>query len=503
MEMNGDLLRFIQSVDDAYNAFERDKRLTEHAFQVSEKDYLDIYDRLKNEVDIRRQSIQKLKAAIRNMEMDSGAAIIPDEDNLLDVISYLEAQITKRKEAEAALQLAKEEAEEANKAKSEFLSVMSHEIRTPLNAVIGLGNILLRQDPRPDQVNNLQVLRTSADNLLSLINDILDFSKMDASRLELEDSLFEIRKTVMDVFHAQSVKAKELGNVLSILIDDNIPEWLYGDSHRLTQVLNNLLSNAVKFTRNGKVEIALTLEAQTEKKCKILFAISDTGIGIENEKLTHIFKPFSQASSSITREFGGTGLGLAITSELLHLMNSEIKVITEVGQGSVFSFELELSYLSHVHEPMDEVPREIQDLEQASILLVEDTPFNIMFTTQLLEGWNTKVEVAENGLIAVEKVQSNTYDLVLMDLHMPVMDGYTATMKIREFDRHTPIMALTASATADIKDKIYEAGMQDYVTKPFDADRLFLQMKRVIQNGKLQLRNLMISAPASNKQPNP
>jgi CheY-like chemotaxis protein len=246
------------------------------------------------------------------------------------------------------------------------------------------------------------------------------------------------------------------------------------------QVLNNLLSNAVKFTTRGKVQLTLQLEKITSSKCSILFSVSDTGIGIQKDKLDHIFNPFSQASSSITREFGGTGLGLAITADLLRLMNSEIKVDAEVGRGSNFYFTLELAYASEMEAMKGSSTFIEEDLGQAKILLVEDTPFNVLFTTQLLEGWNTVIEVAENGAIAVEKVKTDFYDLVIMDLHMPVMDGYTATRKIREFNQHTPIIALTASATVDIEQKIFDAGMQDFVTKPFNPDDLFFKIQASI-----------------------
>lgn len=471
------LARFIQVVSDAYYAFDRDKQLSEHAFQVSEKDYLDIYNRLKAEIDIRNQSIKKLKESIWSMEPDANTEILLGENNLLDVIGYLNEQISKRKAAEQALIVAREVAEKANQAKSEFLSVMSHEIRTPLNAVIGLGHILSRQNPRPDQLNNLQVLRSSADNLLSLINDILDFNKIDAGKLELDNSLFNINTTVEDVYQAISIKANESGNKISIQIDPNIPQQVFGDVHRLMQVLNNLLSNAVKFTSRGEVRLSLELTKSTESKCAILFSVHDTGIGINKDKLNHIFNPFSQASSTITRQFGGTGLGLAITADLLRLMNSEIKVETEVGKGSKFYFTLELAYASEIAENINASSIIDEDLDRARILLVEDTPFNLLFTTQLLEGWNTVIDVAENGAIAVEKVQSQSYDLVIMDLHMPVMDGYTSTRKIREFNPQIPIIALTASATADIEQKIADAGMQDYVTKPFNPNDLYFKIR--------------------------
>jgi signal transduction histidine kinase len=471
---------FIDAVNDSYNAFERDKRLSEHAFEVSEKDYLDIYSRLKEEINIRNQSIQKLKETIRNMEPDAENQIVLDGDNLLDVVNYLNLQINKRKEAEAAMKMAKEEAEKANQAKSEFLSIMSHEIRTPLNAVLGLGQLLLRQDPRPDQVTNMQVLKASAENLLTLINDILDFSKINAKKLEIDKTPFDIRKTVNDIFQAISIRGKERNNEMSLLIDDKIPSILFGDTTRIIQVLNNLLSNAVKFTSDGNVCLSLSLSKINEAHCSIVFSVSDTGIGIEQEKLKHIFNPFSQASSSITRKFGGTGLGLTITAELLHLMNARIDVDTNIDKGSKFYFTLDMEYLKEDIPEQNNLAISEQNLGGAKILLVEDTPFNILFTRQLLEGWNTVVEVAENGKIALDKIKDTRYDLVLMDLHMPIMDGYTATTEIRKFNNNTPIITLTATATEDIKNKIIKAGMQDYVTKPFDINMLYIKIHRLI-----------------------
>jgi signal transduction histidine kinase len=481
LESDQRMLSFIDAINDSYNAFERDKRLSEHAFEVSEKDYLDIYSRLKEEINIRNQSIQKLKETILNMEPGAETEIMKDGDNLLDVVNYLNLQVNKRREAESAMRIAKEEAEKANQAKSEFLSVMSHEIRTPLNAVLGLGQLLLRQNPRPDQVSNMQVLKASAENLLTLINDILDFSKINARKLEIDHIPFNIRRTIEDIFQAISVKGNEWNNKMSLHIDNTIPQYIYGDPHRLTQVLNNLMSNAVKFTRDGQVELKLTLEKKSESRCTIVFSISDTGIGIEKDKLEHIFSPFAQASSSITRKFGGTGLGLAITAELLELMNCKIHVDTELGKGSRFYFTMDTEFVDEGSDQHTGTETKEQDLKQAKVLLVEDTPFNILFTRQLLEGWNTIVEVAENGQIAVDMMQSGHYDIVLMDLHMPVMDGYTASMKIREFNESTPIISLTATASEDIKNKLHDVGMQDYVIKPFDIDVLFSKMQRLLR----------------------
>ncbi len=484
-EQEPSLQPFIHAMDVAFNAFDRDKVMSEHAFRVSENDYLDIYARLKQEVEVRKISIEKLMEAIRNMEPGNTHVIRQGEENLLDVVEYLDTIIAKRNEAEEAMRKAKEEAEKAkveaekaNVAKSEFLSIISHEIRTPLNAIIGLGHILLRQDPRADQIRNMRVLKTSADTLLTLINDILDFSKIGAGKLDLEAAPFDIRKLVNDLFQAHSIKAQERGNIMTLNIDDEIPEWANGDPLRLMQVLNNLLSNAVKFTRDGRIRMDLQLKAKEEDHCVISFSVRDTGVGIERGKLEHIFKPFAQASTKITREYGGTGLGLAITSELLQLMESSILLETEPGKGSTFTFELKLGYIRPEDHEAEIISVYDQDLGGARVLVVEDTPFNILLAVQLLEGWNAVVDVAENGLEAVVKMQQREYDLVLMDLQMPVMDGYTATQKIREFNIHTPIMALTASASTNIREKVTSAGMQDYVSKPFNPDDLFLRLRK-------------------------
>jgi signal transduction histidine kinase len=479
MEGDESLKRFIQAVNDSYIAFDKDKELSEHAFHISEREYVDIQKRLLEEVKVRRLSIDRIKEAIGHMDSVDAEHTLAAEDNLLDVVGYLQEQIRQRRQAEMAMQAAMIEAEKANIAKSEFLSIMSHEIRTPLNAVIGLCHILLR-DPRPDQVRNLNVLRTSADNLLALINDILDFSKIEAGKLELEHSPFDLRRLVEDLLTAIDVKARERGNNLVIDIRDNVPDRVIGDPLRLMQVLNNLLSNAVKFTQNGEVTLIMQVLETNGTRSRVGFAVRDTGVGIDDKKLEYIFKPFSQASSSITRQYGGTGLGLAITSELLQLMGSEVKVQTQLGKGSTFHFELEFECVKPEEKEADVLAILEHDLRGARILLVEDTPFNVLFATQLLEGWNAVVDVAENGRIAVEKMRFQPYEIVLMDLQMPEMDGYTATRKIREFNAHTPIIALTASASTDVRDKISECGMQDYVTKPFNPNDLFLRLRKSI-----------------------
>ena len=476
---NEAFLRFIDAVNDSYMAYDRDKELSEHAFSISQEEFSEINHRLKNEVNIREFSIEKLKETLKSVKTDTE---LPDvnSDNLLEIVDILNAEISRRREAEKLLILAKEEAEKASHAKTDFLSIMSHEIRTPLNAVIGMGHLLLKNDPRPDQVKNLRVLKTSSDNLLVLINDILDFNKIEAGKLDLENSPFSLKKLVCDIVSANTNNSNERENRLTASVDEHVPELLFGDALRIGQVLNNLVSNAVKFTHKGVIDVLVKLKELKDKSAVLVLAIQDTGVGIPKEKIESIFMPFTQASTSITRQYGGTGLGLAITKKILNLHHSDIEVESEPGKGSKFFFTIELEIVEGNASDLNGDETLDFDLHEKRILLVEDTLFNIVYATQLLEGWNIIVDVAENGELAVEKIKETPYDLVLMDLQMPVMDGYTATRKIREFDPNTPIVALTASATSNVREQVMKAGMQDYVTKPFNPDDFYIKLKKYL-----------------------
>ncbi|MGZ3752850.1 MAG: response regulator, partial [Mucilaginibacter sp.] len=446
----------------------------------SQEEFSEINGRLNKEVNLREFSIKKLKRTLRNLKTDVSDQMEEENDDLLEIVDILNSEIQKRREAEQLLIKAKEEAEKSSNAKSEFLSIMSHEIRTPLNAVIGMGHLLLKSNPRPDQCDNLKVLKISADNLLVLINDILDFNKIESGKLDLEETNFSLRKLVGDIVAANLNTSNEKENSVTLELDENLPDYFISDPLRIGQVLNNLVSNAIKFTHKGNVRIAVSVKKIGLETAVIDFSVEDTGLGIAAKNLKNIFLPFMQASTSITRQFGGTGLGLAITKRILNLLHSDLKVESELGLGSRFYFTLELKTVDLARSYFEVDEKFEVDLQNKRILLVEDTLFNIIYGTQLLEGWNLRVDVAENGQLAVDSLMQKEYDLVLMDLQMPIMDGYTATVKIREFNKKTPVIALTASATSNVREKVILAGMQDYITKPFNPDHLLQKLKKYL-----------------------
>ncbi|MGZ3822777.1 MAG: response regulator, partial [Mucilaginibacter sp.] len=312
------------------------------------------------------------------------------------------------------------------------------------------------------------------------INDILDFNKIESGKLDLEETNFSLRKLVGDIVAANLNTSNEKENSVTLELDENLPDYFISDPLRIGQVLNNLVSNAIKFTHKGNVRIAVSVKKIGLETAVIDFSVEDTGLGIAAKNLKNIFLPFMQASTSITRQFGGTGLGLAITKRILNLLHSDLKVESELGLGSRFYFTLELKTVDLARSYFEVDEKFEVDLQNKRILLVEDTLFNIIYGTQLLEGWNLRVDVAENGQLAVDSLMQKEYDLVLMDLQMPIMDGYTATVKIREFNKKTPVIALTASATSNVREKVILAGMQDYITKPFNPDHLLQKLKKYL-----------------------
>lgn len=387
--------------------------------------------------------------------------------------------ITELKNKEFELIKAKNEAIQASKAKSEFLSNMSHELRTPINAVIGITNILLQEKPREDQLENLNLLKFSSKNLLTIVNDILDFSKIEAGKIVFEDTSFSIRDLINNIKSVFLTIANDKNITLKLNIASDIPDLLIGDPTRLSQIINNLVSNAIKFTEKGTVEINVFLKEIKNKNYTLIFFVSDTGIGIPENKIKHIFESFTQASSETNRKFGGTGLGLTITKRLIDLQNGNLNVKSEVGKGSVFSFTLkfkksENNIKSHIKELTS------NNLNGLKVLLVEDNKINTAIALQFLKKWEAIADTAVNGIYAVEKVKNNIYDIILMDLQMPEMDGYEAAKSIRQIDgeyyKKVPIIALTASATIDIKQKCKDSGINDFISKPFEPSDLLQKL---------------------------
>ena len=403
--------------------------------------------------------------------------------------------ITERKKIEREILEAKFEAERTANAKSEFLSNMSHEIRTPMNAIIGLSELLLKETLSDKQLENLKSIKYSADNLLVIINDILDFSKIESGKIEFEEVNFDLENKIHEIRKTFIFKAEEKNIGLKFRLSDRVPKFLIGDPFRLNQILLNLLSNAVKFTKEGTVSLFIDLIEESNESVKLKFDVIDTGIGIPKDKLASVFESYTQAYTDITRRFGGTGLGLAITRQLVTMQNGEIFLDSQLGKGTTFTINLEFLKGVEIEQgSKDEVIAELlekRDFHGAHVLLVEDNIMNQFVANQVLELWNIKVDFANNGLEAVDKLKINDYALVLMDLQMPVMSGYEATSFIRDKTNRLrnpeiPIIALTADAFPETKKKVMESGMNDFVTKPLEQTDLYNKIKQHVLKGVLK-----------------
>ena len=389
-------------------------------------------------------------------------------------VSY---DITERRQNEEALRQAKQTAEQAARAKEEFLAHMSHEIRTPLNAVVGLTDLLLLQTPRADQTENLQTLKFSAENLKMLVDDILDFSKIQAGKVSVETIDFSLTDLLTSLEKVHQPQAKEQRTMLQFHTDERIPPTVCTDQLKLSQVLNNLISNALKFTQHGSVTVETVLNHRQEDRLWIDFSVSDTGIGIAADQLDHIFETFTQADSSTVRQYGGTGLGLSITKSLLALMGSRIQVSSQPGKGSRFFFTLPLQVAASLEAAAQDIPPPPGNFSHWKLLLVDDAAINRMLIVQFVrDWWQLTPDEVTNGQKAVEAAQRTQYDLILMDLRMPVMDGYEATRRIRALPHYAhppvPIIALTADTEHEIEKHASHSLFTDVVTKPFNPEDL-------------------------------
>ena len=378
------------------------------------------------------------------------------------------------REKNKELILAKNKAEKASKARSEFLSTVSHELRTPLNAINGITHLLLEDHPKKNQLKYLESLKFSGNYLTTFINEILEINKIDSAKVEIGNISFNLKELLVNIQGSLKELATANKNYFNLEIDKKIPDQLLGDPTKISQIILNLINNALKFTQNGHVSLIAKLFTKTEETATVYFEIVDTGIGIPEDKLQSVFESFSQGSVEVNRKYGGTGLGLTIVKKLIELLGGEIKLKSEVGKGSTFTFKLDFKINNEPLQKVEEAKLYSDtQLKYKSILLIEDNKINQMITRKMLENKAIFCEIIDNGEDAVELLKTKHFDMILMDVHLPGINGTTATQQIREFDKTTPIIALTAISLDENRDMLLAFGMNDVITKPFSPDHFY------------------------------
>jgi len=491
-----DLLNFLvkEKIDFSYRILAAYRLSRESAEQVINtgrgKQMRDSLTRHIAALDNKRQS--ELTSIISSIEATGSRArfwgVVIASIAILAVISafwYILNQGKKQAEIIALLNASEKRSKEVADMKEQFLANMSHEIRTPMNAILGFTNLLRRTSLDEEQRKYVQNIHTAGDNLLTLVNDILDLSKIEAGMMVLEETRFSLHSLVSSVGAMFSEKIKEKGLKFQVHIDKNVPDILSGDAVRLTQILVNLLSNGLKFTDEGEIMVNISMIENREDSVRLKIAIADTGIGIAPNKQQTIFERFQQAETETTRRFGGSGLGLSIVKQLVELQQGNIYVVSEPGKGSEFVVEMnyKLPDINQLYSEALAAQDDLVSLQKIKALIAEDNQMNQMLIAHLMKSWEIDFVIVNNGKEVVEELKQNNYSIVLMDIQMPEMDGYTATSIIRnELKSDIPIIAMTAHAMLGEKEKCLQLGMNDYVSKPIKETVLYNIIARNAQH---------------------
>jgi signal transduction histidine kinase/CheY-like chemotaxis protein len=493
LEQKSDILLALSNVyekmldkNNAYTYLKQHSNL-EESISISDNEKLDVddYEKFKESERLKeiKQSNEDAKQQEKTNKFSKLISILAIA--LISILSLLSLSLYKNniirtqsnkllEEKNKELIIAKEKAEKASHARSEFLSTVSHELRTPLNAINGITHLLLEENPKKSQMHYLESLEFSGNYLTKFINDILEINKIESSKSQIENINFNLKLLLENIQSSLKELANINNNDFIFKIDSKIPNYLIGDPTKLSQILMNLINNALKFTHNGEVIVTASLVSLVEKNADISFEIKDSGIGIPEDKLESIFDSFSQGSIDINRKYGGTGLGLTIVKKIVELLGGKINLKSKVNEGSIFTFELSFKIAKK--------PREIRiknkeinnkSFVDKKILVVEDNKINQMITEKMLKNKGIQCEIIDNGEKAIEMCRNKNYDLILMDVHLPGINGTIATQQIRKFDTTTPIIALTAISLNENREMLLSFGMNDVITKPFNPDDFY------------------------------